>query len=406
MRVKSDLSQRAFIFLLWPFLSFLLSIATFKNKASKIIIVAFLGLYGYTLINTQWATDLYSNYLLLQNYANSSDSYFNLVFSNFFKDQKSLDIVQKSLVYFVSRFTSNEGILFSIYAIVFGILFIICLSELFTSYKEGSGNHNSYITFLMIVTLIPISAIGNFRFYSAVWIFFYGLLKYSNSKENKYILISALASAMHFSLIIASIILITYKILGNREKLYLSLAVISFFIPPMLSQYILKYAGHFGFALEDKAYTYLDYDYIQKISSTSRSWFIILKSQLLNMYIYIVLLISYYKSKSKNSNYNNLFSVSLIFLIFSNLSKSVPSLGPRYQLIFNLISLTCILKYYNITNSNRLTFVSILALVTLAFQSAIILRQASESINLWILFPTPFPVIGDPISIYNFILGG
>jgi hypothetical protein len=404
--IRSKYTTGIAIFLIWPFLGFLYSIKNFDNINARRLIIGFFALYGFTIINDQYTSDLHSNFRLLQEYALYSGSYWSLIFGNLFKDQASLDFIQKSIVYAISRFTSKEGYLFATYSIIFGIFYIKASVILYDFYLNNK-NLNAWIILLLFLLIIPITTIGNFRFFSAVWIFFVGAFHVLYKNEKKYLWIAFSAVAMHFSLIGANLLLLCYLWLGNRKKLYLTIALISFFLPNILGSFIQQNIGFLGFAFEDKANIYLNEDYVSYLSSTQASWFIILRGLLVKYFIIFMLVKFYFFTKNKlpNQGMQNLFSFTLILLSFTNLATNVPSLGGRYSGIFQLFALTYIFLFITINyrQTRVLSNYTYIALIPLLLHFIVTLRQASETINFWLLLPSPLPFIGDPISLFKFL---
>lgn len=389
------------MFILWPFWGFIIACFNFRNTLSKTIIILFFILYGFTIVNDQIGFDLYTNSLAFKQFVAQPDSYFFELFTNLFKQDKNLDIFQRLLSFTVSRFTSDENILFALYSLVFGFLYIKGLSLL---YKNERSNKLLIIIYLFIVFTYPVTSIGNFRFFSAIWIFFIGAYHVLFEKSYKYLFVCFLAMLMHFGLGVANLLLLLYLLIGNKDIYYFVLVIASFIIPSFFDAYIVSFSNKLGSGFEDKANMYLNEDYVYAVKNQSFVWFLTARQQFLNFYLFIVLSVSYYlKLKFSNIKLNNFFQFSLLLLSFSNFTINVPSLGSRYMGIFQLFAFTFIYLFSLNIDKQKINFWIYLGLIPLALQIMIMLRFAADTINIWLLTPTPLPLIGNEQSVWNII---
>lgn len=396
-----------FVFVLWPFLGFLFAIRNYNQKISRAVILLFFVLYGFIIVNDRDGADLYSNYLRFSQYVIEPDSYFWVLINGLFKQDGTLDIIQKLIVFFVSRVTSNVNYLYLVYALIFGYVYLKGISLLHKFYNNNR-NINSWLMLFMFVLIIPITSIGNFRFFSAVWIFFIGAYHVVLYKNYKFLFVALLSVFMHFGLIAANLLLIIYLILGNRNKLYLIIIAFSFLIPSIAGDLIVSVANNFGGGFEDKANEYLSADSFEIVANKQLSWFLTLRPKLIIYYIYLMYIVSYFIwPKQKDEGMNNLFSFSLLFFAFTNFVIAVPSLGGRYLGIFELFAFSylCFAMFYRYQYDKKLSIYSYLGLIPLLLHFIITFRTSAETINIWLLSPMPFPFIGDPVAVWTIISG-
>ena len=109
--------------------------------------------------------------------------------------------------------------------------------------------------------------------------------------------------------------------------------------------------------------------------------------------------------KIENKGAQNIFSFSLLFLAFTNFVIDVPSLGIRYRGLFQLFAFAYLFfaMYYKYIKTSELRFYATLCLIPLIFHFIITLRVSSDNINACLLLPTPFPLMGNPVSIWSLI---
>jgi len=388
------------VFPFWPLIGFLIAIRNFSFKSSKYVILAFFVLYGFTVIYLK--SDLYTTYLGFKQFVSEFGTISFKKLNDLYRED-DIDILQKIIVFIVSLFTKDVRILFSVYALIFGFLYIKGINLVYPFYKLNK-NPNAWLMLFLLILVIPITALGNFRFFSAVWIFFIGAFNVVYYKDYKYLAIVFLSVLMHFGLSAASVLLLIYLAVGNRNNIYIPLVIVSFIIPSFAGDIINHLGTYLGGGFENRTSSYLNEDYVDQIRNVDFSWFLTFRNYLMDYYIYIMYIVSFYFwSKVENKGVQNLFSFSLLLLAFTNFVIDVPSLGIRYRGIFQLFAFTFLFfaMLYKYISVKKLNVLAAISLIPLIFHFIITLRVASENINVCLLLPTPFPFMGDPISVWS-----
>ena len=200
--IKSLLSKESaslFLFLLWPFMGFLLALRNFHQKSSRIVVLMFFVVYGFTIVSDRIGSDLYANLNTFKLYVFEPDSFLITLLTGLFQENGTLDIIQKLIVFFVSRLTDDARYLFAVYALILGFVYLKGTTLLYKKYLNNK-NPNSWIMLFFMTLIVPITSIGNFRFFSAIWIFFIGAFLVIYSKKYIYILVCFISVLMHFGL--------------------------------------------------------------------------------------------------------------------------------------------------------------------------------------------------------------
>lgn len=127
-------------------------------------------------------------------------------------DGGELDIYQPTLTWLVSLFTSDYRWLFGLYALVFGYFWFKSLL-LIRQYLSPDLATLSVIVLVTIAVINPIWSINGVRMWTAIQIFFYGLLMlYLQGKTYKCWLIMAAAPLIHFSLAIGLVVFFFFSV--------------------------------------------------------------------------------------------------------------------------------------------------------------------------------------------------
>ena len=343
--LKGNNGRLLLLFLFWPFLGFLLALRDFQNRFNQKIILffgVFFGLLFYInpLQDGQRRADR-----LKEAYSQPFEMAFNS-FDNLYKE--SVDFIEPLIVFTVSRFTDYHGVLFGVYAFIFGGLMIYYLNRVHQHYLKFP-NINALIFIVLLIFVNPINGINGFRMWTAAWIFSVGVINYLHEAKWRHILFASVAMFLHFSFGPLIVLLLIYKLLGNRTLLFVILAIITFFIAELNIKQVQTIAEHISPATGSKINAYTDERYIEKVSNLNNqsAWFVTLNQKGMLYYAVALLVIIYIRTRGmfKNRVTDNFYSFTLLLLSFANISALLPS-GARFYTIFNIFAFTTGLLYY------------------------------------------------------------
>lgn len=388
---SSNSKYYLYLFLLWPFLAFITALSNFSRKESRLVIYNFFIYYGLTFVLSSYG------YVDAAGYAMQFRINATLPFSDFFKivgglysADTSVDIVEPFISFVVSRFTDDYRILFAVFAAIFGFVYMTSISLVYKKYILNQ-NLNAVFHFIFFSIIIPITWINGFRMWTAAWIFFYGAHQVIISRDPRYILLSLSACLVHFSFLTANVILIIYFLAGNRNYIYLPLALVSFVLPNFIAPLFQSLSLKLGGAMQSRFETYASSDYLTLRQETvaQSAWFLRIGNSLVFYYLLLAIIIIKIRSKDliTNSAENNLYSFLLLFLTFVNFSKNIPSFGGRFQIIFCLFATLYLLMYFGKISEAKIDSLTWIGLFPILLFTAVAFRQGSESINAWILTP-------------------
>lgn len=329
-------------------------------------------------------------------YAMRLHEYTLLPFTEFFNmvgglySETTVDIVQPLITFIVSRFTVYPGVLFAAFAAFFSYFYLKSINILYNRYKESPGL-NAFIFMFFFVFIIPVTNINGFRMWTAAWVFFYGAYHVVLFKDKRFLFIALAASFVHFSFTLANLVLLIYFFAGNRNFIYLPLAVLSFVVPELIAPYIETVGGSLSGVLASRYESYSNEAYI--LASQGRmentAWFMQLRVDLILYYLLFALLYIQIRHSSimKKQSEKNLFSFLLLYLSFVNFGGIVPTVRGRFQITFFLFAALYVMIYILKTNNKRIEFLTWLGLFPMALFTAVSFRQGADTINAWILSP-------------------
>jgi hypothetical protein len=378
------------LFILWPFLAFLLALYNYSQKDARKVVYIFLIYYGFSFVNgnefvdaARYATNLKANSLL------PFSDFFKIV-GGIYATDTSIDIVEPFISFVVSRFTSFHGVYFGVWAIIFGFFYLRSINLLHDLYIKNPG-WNAMAIMAFFTLILPITSISGVRMWTAGWIFFYGAYHVVINRDPRYILLSLSASLVHFSFLSANVILLIYYFAGNRDLIYLPIVLASFVVPHFIAPVFQSISLKLGGAFQNRFEGYSNEEYVlaSRESIAQAAWFLQIVNNL--VFYYLLLALAYikirYGSMMKGKAESNLFSFLLIFLAFVNFGMPIPAFGSRFQMIFFLFATYYIFLFFIKLPGNKVYLLTILGLFPMLLYSAVTFRLGSESISAWLLTP-------------------
>ena len=338
------------IFLIWPFLSFVMALQDFGNKYARAILIAFFGFFGYTLSLSREGLDGYKHARIFEEFKFMQFPEFWETIKGFFlrTGSNETDLYLFVTNFLISRFTSSVHVVFMFHSLVYGFFLVAIAGVLFNEFA-GRLNKNSWIFFVLLFFVLPISNIHGIRFPLAMVIYVYYAYKFIATKNNKYLLLCTLTPLVHFSFAIAVLVLYVYRLLGNSNYIYLGLLALSFVAPGLMVGYLGSFASDNvsgNVARKISGYTNEDYIKARNGAIEGRNWYAQYRIPILQYAFYIVLAMIGYWGKKRyefDKVQKNLLSFNLLFLAFVNFGFAMDSLGRRFLLLW--FSFACIYMY-------------------------------------------------------------
>jgi hypothetical protein len=285
---------------------------------------------------------------------------------------------------------------------------------------KNNLNCNKTYTLLGFIALFlvirSLGAMNSIRMWTGMWVIFYGIYSYSQTKEKKYIFVILFSAFVHFSYALIIILAIAAYILQRWRKVLVLFYILSFFSTVGFS-YFQAYIPNFDI-LESKQSIYaIDSDEkVKRFAENSIAY----QDKLANSNFYkefgqsvylnhsIValsfILFFFYFKESVDANFVFLISVGIVIYAFSNVVSFAPELQGRSKIIaatFILaaaIHLQLTLKNYGLTRKSliKLNIVFIFFLISAIPMFLFQLSYIISAFSLFIfIFPQESWLLGD-----------
>jgi hypothetical protein len=349
---KQDFGAIWGLFILSPIIALYYSIRNYRAVWAKNIAWAFIIFYGFTFVigKENAGGDIVRYVAQFKSLYNEEISVqkFLLLYE---EEEGGIDIVRLLLAVGLSRFTDSQAILIASYAFIFGFFFTrnvwFILSNL-----AGKLKPFTILFFLVFILIDPIWNINGFRFNTAVHIFLFGLIAFFFKKNKWGLLISAMATFVHFSFVFPTITLAVYLLFGNRTHLYFVLFLVTLFVSEIDLELFTTYANEYlPEAFFEKGDAYLTEERVMMYRghnpATPKAWYAAMYLEALRWTVVAFVILVYFKGRvflTSNRSRLSLFSFLLLFYAPSNMLNSLPS-GGRFLMLVHLIAVLIIIVY-------------------------------------------------------------
>lgn len=392
-----------------PIVSLILSIKNFQLSESKLIVYIFCVFFGLTLVLGNDKLDSFQYAQYLRDFETNSNYTLDSFYENFLSSEKSLDIAQFSISFLVSKITFNHSLLFGMFALIFGFFYIKSISNLYALYSVNKNYLSLILLLIFVFNLNPIFNINGFRFWTATWIFFYGVYGYFKEKDLKYFVFIFLSILFHFSFLIPVFVFFIYLGFGNHYKLYFYLLISSFFFSELVVNILPDYSYLFGEGIEMKVSRYSNEDYIEKSGKLTQNaieefkWYLFLPGKLMYYYLIFILffLLRKFKFEIKYINVDFL-SFTLLFISFSNFVSFVPTMA-RFKTLSLLFIIAYLINILSILNFKFRFRVFMLGIIPFILGFIVSIRLGLDLISPWLIFFLPLSLFENSTSLYQLL---
>jgi hypothetical protein len=397
------------LFIIWPFLAFLIALANYTHKEARTVIFFFLVYFGLTFVSDNELMDSFRYVETWRFYASLPFSDIFRAVTGYYSYSSSVDFMEPLVAFLISRITESHHIFFAVFAGIFAFFYLRSYNLLFDQYKN-SPNWNSWVFMIFTLVVIPITSLSVLRMWIAAWIFFFGTFQVLQTHKFKYVLLALTACLVHWSFISIGLLLIGYYFAGNRRLIYTPLAIGSFFISqflnPILEFVALTFGGGIGARVE--GYTSEAHAIIYQDWQASNSWFLSLSQNLIwYFFIIAIIIIRVFKRDMmmKSKLQENWYNFLLLLFTLVNLGRRIPDFGMRMQSIFILFASVYVFFYFNNLAERKLRFLTVLGLFPILLYTLIQFRIGADSINAWLFAPGfGLPLLDPGLSLIEVLL--
>lgn len=348
------------LFLIWPFLAFILALRNGFNKHYQPIILAFSFLYGYGVYLYSGDILRYEEaYKLVVNYQ-WSDFFFLLTnkFDSGFKGgykpnlfNLKPDVFAIILSFFTSRISEDPRLFWGVLSVIYTWFMLLFFNQVKLHFHVGPKRYWHYIFIFFLILIIPkYVGISGVRFWPALFLFMYYLMVYLNSgRRLKYIFLLSLSILIHYSFFIPVVIVVIVHFLPIKMFVFRTIVLVSlsFFTLSSTTSIFAFLSGAVevmdGNTVGESASSYANQEIYQqrKAIAETRNWYVTMRSESILYILLIATLIEAFglvRLQETSFTYQ-VFPFLIVFFCLTLLTYYLGSVG-RFKNIFFLLALT------------------------------------------------------------------
>ncbi len=314
-------------------------------------------------------------------------------------DQRTMDLYQPLITYFISRFTDNGHVLFAIYAFVFGFFYsrnIWYILEKLPNKKMGG----LAIVVTLYFLVCPITSINGVRMWTATHVFVYGMMPYLLERDRTKIWWVLVTPLIHFSFLYVSIFALVYYFLPYRIKTnnraVLSGAMLLFLFTLFINTLNLGSVNGILMELSPESYEeridqYVSQDVLDMRMENKKmnNWYVAASGNIMHWSFCLLLIMAAPCLRRNFKDEKGLYNLCLFALLlgtFANIMALIPS-GGRFQVLSNLFKVPLILLVAMSVSKtdNFRKFVNV-ALIVLLIPLVVETRKFLEYYSITLLF--------------------
>jgi hypothetical protein len=404
--IQNNVKNKWLWFLIYPIMGLYLSINTFHQRASRIIVMLFSSFVGFSfLITDSYDGDAQRYRAKLTGSAAEFD--IGLYLSKFYSDTQHTEIIEQLITFSVGLVTKNYQVLFGVFGLFFGYFLVKGLNEV---YKYGLYTHSPIVKKLtwVYVFTIPFWFINGFPFYAACHMFIYGLFLFFHNRKVIALVVMYGSMLLHFSFILAILVVFVFQLVKKRDNLiiwfFFSSIFISFFELPFINALVIR------FSPEIVENTYKGYLEVGENVAHEGGRIIGLISKVASMTLYVLSMVMYQflmKNEKIKRITSNIFLFGFLFLGIINFLLVIPSLG-RFISLGKLILIGGLIhsfiNYNSLYSSGKMIkYTNIFVILYIPFVLIIMLRIMFPVVGVISLLGNFFTIMF--IQKIDFVLG-
>ena len=335
LEINRDIAKKVFLFLISPFLGFLVALKRMNTRSSFTVFFLFAVFFGMCFTTSVGKDELNRGDAAAYRYRFEQYRYFNAadisdVFQGFtsMQDSKTRDIYVPLMSFAVAKVSENYHVFFAFLAMVMSVFMLL-------SFKFLVGEEAfkySWVCLLLAYFFIRGNCIFNIngcRFWTASWIAIYCNFQLFRNGNRKYLALALLTPMVHSSYWFYLIMLALVYVSGKFTRFWKIAFFVSFFISSVSMQLLQDLSDYLPPALQFLVDRYTD-DFEEK----GNLYQVLRRLYTLVGNIYLVYMM-YLFMKNENGIVQNpktrfLYQFLLVWMAVIFFVMPIPSLGARY----------------------------------------------------------------------------
>lgn len=374
------------VFFLWPFISVFLAFWNRKKVWAKNILWAFMVFYGLTFVVVDDGRDATKYRERFEEMSASTATVNKFITILFREETQYVDFLQPLISFFVSRFTSDYHILFGVFGFIFGYFYSRNIWFLLDR-AQGKITFSQTAIVIVFSFLVGFWQINGFRFWTAVHMFFFGVVPFLAEGNRKRLWVAFISPLLHFSFLLPVICFISFLLIGNKVKYFFWSFLILLLLSTLKVNVFSAVASFVPAVYEKKAEAYTNEDYLADKSEgiAARNWYVNFYDKGIRFARNVIVLslgLFAFQRLSKVKVALSLLGFGLLFESFCLGLISVGSMA-RFLWLGDMFIFGAYFLFLNSVHSTKRDHqLSLLLLPSFLLFIVVSLRLASDSVNI------------------------
>ena len=232
--MKRREASTLFIFIIQPFLGFLLAVKNLRRTQNCIVFILFATLWGWSMSFKFTPAD---NYRIAAKFCQKPIYHFEEVLETQ-EEGKSVDIYLNAVNFIIHQYTSNAKAYFAFLCTVFGIFCVASIRYVLIHRVNTNNPYLMLFAFLMFTTA-SLAYCAMPRFWTAAWIMTFAIMNLMD-RNYKWIFLLILLPYIHFSFLPISFIILGAVFFSDfflkHEKILYYILCITFLVSFVLPE--------------------------------------------------------------------------------------------------------------------------------------------------------------------------
>jgi hypothetical protein len=427
MKQETKNTSPFFISFIFPFLGLILGGINIIKTSSHVLILFFAFWFGFSIMELEGADHMhyFNTYPEVRNYTFNDFAY--LVTHSLSSEKLNVyeenvvngkpDFFALTVMYLTTRIFEDPRWFFGFIGLIY-YYFLLKFKEELIKYTgiDSSGPWKTFFVFILFLLPIHVGITG-VRFWTALFLLLWILMKYLNTKKGIYLYLIWLTTIIHYTFAVPCLFLTIFSRTNIPQRLIKPLSIGFLFLFYLSSstgilQIITDALSIFNdTSIGDSAMAYTDTEALELRDADIKgtNWYVTLRELLTNnslIIIYFLEVFGFLKYYEEAEN-EKLRTYTFIFLCISLMSANLGSIG-RFNYLFSFFMLIRLMKQTAMkVNVPQLKLINNFMLPILILHLLVSFRSALYTVDPVLLVGNPIVFINyhSPISLSELIVG-
>lgn len=342
------MSQRLFyhiiVLIISPVWSLYLALQTRKRKLMRWVLIFFITAYGSIINFSESADGIRHQQRVEEHFLGMSIDQFLKELLSIIRLEPGVETSDDPYIHILSYVSGGilhwPGLFFTMVAFVYGYFFIGSLFRLFRLFPDYKREFLFFMLAIVFIFHKNIEGINTVRTWTGLWVLFYSVLSYYQTRNKKYFVLAFIPPLIHVGYLVLAVPAWIVLLFGNRPKIYTGIFFLSFFaqLLPVASSLSFLQTSAVG---QEKVHAYHvenEEELLAREGQGSGTWYRQAQQAGIHLWAYsfmaaALILLGFYGRQQLTQVEISLFSVGILTKALSNSTEFLYAVTNRSEVI-------------------------------------------------------------------------